>query len=255
FDRHFSWPRLGPILTHNPGPRLRAFLKENDVKENEADATLADDWGSIPRLLLPLHTSRVARHLLAVLDTLARRRDKTGWIEKTPRHLRYVPWLERLCPGRVDFVHVIRDGLETVASLHRASAHWERQYGVAECVRRWNRDVAFSLARRTSPRDHFVVYEQLTDDPETVLRRLCHDLDLPWQAEIPARYETGARAVVTDGESWKAKVGGPIRRSGSSDRTLTPAQREQARAGLRHDLYARVVEHLKATDETRPVAR
>ena len=59
-----------------------------------------------------------------------------------------------------------------MASLHRASHHWERAYDLDECVRRWNRDLALTADRVGSPGHHVVVYEDLANDPEAVLRPL-----------------------------------------------------------------------------------
>ena len=67
------------------------------------------------------------------------------------------------------FVHVIRDGLEVVASLHTASRGWERPYDLETCVRRWNADVGFSLDRVRASADRVVFYEDLTSRPEATL--------------------------------------------------------------------------------------
>ena len=242
FDLHFTPFRgLGPILTADPTPRLREFLAEND-----APAPAAARWFGPPtprqlrwRVRLPFHTRAVARRLVKVLDELAADRRARVWLEKTPRHLRSLPLLERVCDDGIPthFVHVVRDGLETVASLHRASRHWERAYDLDECIRRWNHDLALTAGRVGSPGHHVVVYEDLANDPEAVLRPLLVALDLPWQSEILTGYGSAADGVIASGESWKDDVGREIRPSATAGEMLNREQREFVSASLRQDLY------------------
>jgi hypothetical protein len=248
FDRHFTrlvWPGRA-ILTRNPLPRLHDFLNENG-EAAPAAARWFDArgrWLLRLRPLLPLQTLAVARRLLRVLDELTLRRGKSSWIEKTPRHLRYIPFLERVSSpeSRTRFVHVIRDGVEVVASLHEASQRWERPYDLEACVRRWNAEVGFSLSRIAAPTDHFVFYEELTARPEATLRPLLADLGLGWQPDILERYARTSHGLVTEQEAWKADVGRSIRRSESSQRTLSERQRDRATQLLRLRLYDEVRE-------------
>lgn len=248
FDRHYS--RLGSaqsVLSRNPVPRVVEFLEENGEEPSEASRWFQETFQGIQasRPLLPFRTAVAARGFVRLLDELTQRRGVGGWVEKTPRHLRYLPFLERtLAPDDgLFFVHVIRDGLETVASLHEASKRWERHYGLEECVRRWNGDVAFSLGRVKSPRDVFVLYEDLTARPEATLRRLLTDLGLPWQPDLLDRYGDAAGRLVTgEEEAWKAATGRPIRASATSQRVLTAEERERVSAALRSDLYEKLRE-------------
>jgi hypothetical protein len=252
FWRHFSHLPLGlgPVLTRNPASRLREFLAENH--EDPPDAARWFDektrWALAVGPLLPFLTLPAARQLLAVLDALAVRRARSGWIEKTPKHLRYVSFLERVSATRAEthFVHVIRDGLEAVASLHEVSRHWEQPYDLDTCVTRWNADVGISLARMTSPRDHLVIYEDLTASPGATLERLLTALGLQWEPDILDRHARTVGPLATDQEPWKADVGRSIRPSRTADRVLTPAQQERARRSLRRDLYERAVERAGA---------
>ena len=252
FSRHFALiPGLPwPILTKNPVPRLREFLEEND-----ALAPRAFDWFEVEenrslrlRGVLPFKTATVGRRFLSVLDGLAENRGKEGWIEKTPRHLRYLPFLESISGtgGQTRFVHVIRDGLEVVASLFRASRKWERPYDLETCIRRWNDDMQFSLGRITRPTDRFVFYEQLTADPEPTLRRLVEGLGLRWEPQMLERYGQAESRIVTQSETWKRELGRAIRPSATSGSSLTDHQREIVRRGLRDELYRELLDRASA---------
>ncbi len=247
FARHFRLlPRSSrPLLTRDPVPWLGDFLAENGELPTASAEWLAARGRSAgwARPLLPLRTRTAARRLLAVLDELTLRRGKTSWIEKTPRHLRYIPFLERLGgPGSgMRFVHVIRDGLEVVASLHRASRNWQRPYDLGTCVRRWNEDVEFSLRRAGGPNDLFVVYEEVTASPGPVLERLFAGLGLDWQPRVLERYAEAAGGLVAPGEeAWKGDVGRGIRRSRSAHRTLSEEQRLWVSRSLRREAYDRL---------------
>jgi hypothetical protein len=244
---------MGPILSRNPTPGLSTFLAENG-----ADGFDAASWfeSMVPgpfrlRPLLPLSTGTVARGFLELLDRLASTRGAAGWIEKTPRHLRYVPLIEKVSTGaRPRFIHVVRDGLEVVASLHAASRSWERPYDLDDCVRRWNADVAFSLRRISAAGDHLLLYEELTSRPEPTIRRLLGDLGLGWEPEILQRYGRASDRLITEEESWKADVGRSIRPSGTSDRVLTPPQRDRVTRALRRDLSERLAERTRRRSES-----
>lgn len=247
FARHFAHVPLlaGPILVRSPAPGLRAFLAENG-EEPPAAAAWFDapgGWTLRARPLLPFQTRPVARRLLRVLDELALRRGSSRWIEKTPRHLRYVPFLEEVAgpEGRLRFVHVIRDGLEVLASLREASRAWERAYDLETCIRRWNADVGISLSRIAAPRDHFLFYEELTSRPEATLRRLLEELGLGWEPQILERYPDIAKRLVSAAEAaWKADPGREIHRSTTAHRALTADERRRAVRSLRRDLYDRL---------------
>jgi len=260
FDRHFSHLPLlpAPILTRDPSPRVREFLAENEELPPEAALwfTGSGRWALAARTLLPLQTRPVARRLLEVLDQLAGRRRRAGWIEKTPRHLRYIPLIEAVSEARdqTSFVHVIRQGLEVVASLHEASRGWERSYDLETCIRRWNADVGLSLSRVSSPRDHFVFYEELTSRPETTLRRLLSALRLAWEPSLLEGYAAASESLITGEEAWKADVGRRIRPSGTSERSLTAAQRERVLGALRPGLYEELRERAGRRLEEEPAA-
>lgn len=241
FSRHYSLlPLLGaPVLVRDPSPRVLAFLAENGEPTCAAAAWFAGAGRRALRVppLRPFWTRAAARRLVQILDDLAARRGKPVWIEKTPRHLRYGPFLERLCGPGTHVVHVVRDGLEAVASLRAASQRWERPYDLAECVRRWNADTSFSLGRVGAPSAHFVFYEDLTTRPEAVLPPLLAAFGLPWEKDVLDRYGDASRGLVTAEESWKKGVSSGIRPSGTSGRAFTADEREAARRGLRTELY------------------
>lgn len=236
-------PGLGPVLAKPPAPRVRAFLTENQLDAAtypEAQSLLTPSHG----WALPIRSRSTAHQFVQLLDAITRQRAALAWVEKTPRHLHFLPIIETLSGARrTDVVHVVRNGLETVASLHKASRQWSHPYDLPTCIGRWNGDLALSLRYLMRPPDgslrhHLVLYEDLATDPEFVLSNLLLRLDLPWQDTLLQRYREGADQWVTQGETWKSGVGRKIEPSSSAHQVLNAAQRRQVENGLNYPLYA-----------------
>ena len=242
FSRHFAvLPVVGTtVLTRDPRPRVREFLAENEIAASED----LDRLFSVRILPSMVRARPIARAFLDLLDVTARERGASAWLEKTPRHLLYVSFLEKLneVGQACHFVHVVREGLATVASLHKASQSWEVPYDVATCIRRWNRDLSLSLRRVSSPNDHFVFYEDLTSDPEATLMRLLSSLGLPWEAAILEEYAHTSRSLITPEEAWKQDVSRTISASTTSETAFRSERKEVISRSLRQDLYAELYE-------------
>ena len=246
FRKHFSKvsPLRLPILTRDPRPRLSEFLEENGETPPPAAEWFSEKkrWALEIRPLLPFQTLPVARQLIRVLDELALRRGAANWIEKTPWHLSSIPLLEKANPvDRTYFIHVIRNGLEVVASLHKASQEWEQSYDLEACVARWNTDLGRSLDRVDCSNHQFVAYEHITSDPEDTIKLLLDGLGLAWEPAILEDYGSTSEGIITTREDWKSGVGRAIRHSATSEETLTPEQREWVTERLDHHLYDRIL--------------
>ncbi len=242
FSRHFKTipPLPFPFLRHSPLQRLRAFLGEAGIDAESAEA-YQERLGRLlrPALLRPLRTREVARELLAVLDDIARSRQVSGWVEKTPMHLYYVKFLESFFPDdrKPHFVHVVRRGLDVVTSLHAASMAWKTPYAIDTCVERWNQDVAVSLKHLHEPQHHFVVYEALVNEPDRVTRRLFESLGLDWQDDVLQRYAAESQSLITNEETWKSNNAGAIEAPVKSTGQLDKAQLQRVTEGLDDALY------------------
>ncbi len=70
--------------------------------------------------------------LRIVMDTIARQQGVGRWAESTPIHLLNLPEIKRVVPDAL-IIHIIRDGRDVTASLHRVG--WIRPF-------RWDRSLA-----------------------------------------------------------------------------------------------------------------
>jgi hypothetical protein len=245
FSRPFRRvPGLGLVLAEDPTPRLLEFLAENGA--SPADVA---PWFGFPepvelgsRVGRAAQTREVARRLVGVLDALGRQRGLPVWLEKTPRHLHAIDLLESVCDDGVPtrFVHLFRDGLQTVASLFAASRGWPEAYDLGTCIARWNRDLDRSVRYLDRPGHSFVRYESLTRDPEAVLRPLFAALDLSWRPSVLSDFGAVTDGLKTPDETWKGAVGRLIQPSATAGEVLDEAQRERVLRGLRCDAYAKL---------------
>lgn len=114
---------------------------------------------------------------------------KQRWGEKTPHNIRHLDYIFRYFP-RARFIHIIRDGRDTVCSLRtHPEFRWENgrrmATGIAnpwdECVRTWVRWVQAGLRWRGDHRYREVYYEALVEKPEEVLKPLFEWLELDWE--------------------------------------------------------------------------
>jgi hypothetical protein len=124
--------------------------------------------------------------LRIVMEAIARKQGVHRWAECTPLHLLYVPMIKKVIPDAL-VVHIIRDGRDVTASLHRIGwirpLPWDRAraFLVPAIFWRW----IVSKGRRYGQAlggDYMEVhYEDLVQHPRVTLARIGqfieHDLD------------------------------------------------------------------------------
>lgn len=238
FSRHFSKWRRRTVLRRDPSERARQWLAENAVGDQaeepvrrrlaHLETLLPSGRGSLwSGMVRAQRTEVVAHALLDLIDAVAAARGAPSWVEKTPMHLRFAGFLERLHrsrSGQLRFVHVVRQGTDAVRSLVQASETWDRPYNSQRGARRWNRDLKATLDRADSDIDSVLLYEQLLEDPEPTLQRLLARLGLPWHPQILDNYANQAESLVASNESWKTEIGRPLRPPQQSSHTASAPQ-------------------------------
>ncbi len=138
--------------------------------------------GQLPPL--PADWRDSPRTLAAVIDgtyrIFAEQAGTSRWCEKTPMHALHIDTLNGVFPGAC-FIHMVRDGRSCAASLHR---RWK--YHPSRTMVRWKRLVP--LARRRADQCEAayleVRYEDLTSDPEKVMRQVCAFLEEEWDPRV-----------------------------------------------------------------------
>ena len=116
----------------------------------------------------------------AVFRAFARRDGKRRWCEKSPQNLQHIEEIAAAFP-HAKVVHVIRDGRDCAASLHR---RWQRTPELS--VYRWQRTVedARLQGARLGDRYYELRYEDLTSEPRIWMEDLLGFLGLPFFEEV-----------------------------------------------------------------------
>ena len=156
----------------------------------------------VPRRPLLLRTAVLS--FVAILDRLALEEGKQVWVEKSPMHIHYVGFIRKFVPN-ARFIHMLRDGREVVASLYDRALRYPERFGRQStadfAIRRWNRAVEISRRWTGKPGHVVVFYEELVREPDRVLRRVCGELEIPYDAKMATKgaVQTG---VVMPHQKW-----------------------------------------------------
>ncbi|WP_425396234.1 sulfotransferase family protein [Aeoliella sp.] len=156
-------------------------------------------------------------YFVDVFDSIATSRDNEGWVEKTPRHLEYLNIIGRYVPG-VRFLHVVRDGRMTVASLHDAAQRYPEfahMSDVDRCVQRWNSYIRITERYAAKPNHLVVNYHRFVEDPQATLVQVADFLGCSFHADDAGEAEGGEQEEsVMPGEHWKSRVAAPLEDTG-----------------------------------------
>lgn len=122
---------------------------------------------------------------------------KRRWADKTPAYVKRWPELVGLAPPRAQWVAILRDPFDVAASIH--GRNWfieiyggrpESETDLFENTVCYLEDYFGRLERFiASGRAHVLRYEEMTTDPEPVLRRLFQHLGERWEPAVLTPWE------------------------------------------------------------------
>jgi hypothetical protein len=134
----------------------------------------------------------------------AERFGKPRWGDKTPLYCRHLPYLQELLP-EARFVHIVRDGRDAAVSLRE---RWfSPGFDIETQANHWRDNVAAARAGGAVCQ-HFleVRFEDLVQQPESTVRRICGFIDLDYHPAMleyperaPSRLEEHRTRYRTDG--------------------------------------------------------
>ncbi|GLZ12081.1 sulfotransferase [Actinomadura sp. NBRC 104425] len=160
--------------------------------------------------------------LAIVFRAYARRFDRVRWGDKRPSYFRYVNALRRMYPD-AQFIHMIRDGRDCVASL-KEMPWYKQDINHAICVWREAIDHGRRYAAELGPDAYYELqYERLVADPADELMRLCAFLGEEYDPAMTEPHRL-ARLTVPPQRKWHRRThcavdGGSV---GSWTRRLEP---------------------------------
>ncbi len=145
-------------------------------------------------------------------------RGKSRIAEKTPANILHFDELDRLFPD-ADFIHIIRDGRDVVASLltmdwkdARTGAPMAMTQDPATAAATWTHHVTAGLEAKTAGIRVFELhYEELIADPRAILEALFAFLDEPW-SDDPLAFHLGDQIRTGIAESSVEQIAKPLYR-------------------------------------------
>ncbi|HWQ24158.1 MAG TPA: sulfotransferase [Gaiellaceae bacterium] len=150
-------------------------------------------WGLSPVEVAPRLRPGMAvgEAIAAIYETYAERAGKPRWGDKTPMYMRHLPLLERLFPA-AQYVHLVRDGRDAAVSFLQLppgtyTRTWAHPTSAAAFACLWRTEVeaARALGGRVGRERYLEVrYEDLVDDPEAVVRRICAFARIPFVPDM-----------------------------------------------------------------------
>ena len=209
-----------------------------DLRQEDSRRALADSIVRDPGTLfgdLGLDADEVAGEIIQGPPTLgsaigivfgayARKFGKPRWGDKRPGYYQYVPALARMFPD-AQFVHLIRDGRDCVASLLRMP--WFRQ-DIYAAVCTWIEAIdSGRRAARSLPAGTYyeLRYEDLVADPAGQLARLCDFLGEDYDQAMTEPHKISVDTL-PERQVWHSATRAEVKAapSGTWQERLEPAQ-------------------------------
>ena len=143
--------------------------------------------------LYPARIDRLYRHLLVKRIPPRNRR----WCEKTPRNIHHVENILQYW-DKAFFINIIRDPRDVLTSRHRNKPG---EYWVS--LNRWVKDVSRGLEFKDHPRVFTVRYEDLVQDFEPTIQKLCAFMEMECGPNILSWH---THTTVRKNRAWEGKV-------------------------------------------------
>ncbi|MEP6516687.1 sulfotransferase [Microcoleus vaginatus] len=117
------------------------------------------------------------RWFVEILDGLAAEQNKSIWLEKTPEHIYFIEDIQRLLPD-AKFIHILRNSMDTIASLHEATRNshdlWGPGWDLNHCITRWKEAMLISHKYAKNYNHILVRYEDIVDNKVKKLEEVCN---------------------------------------------------------------------------------
>jgi hypothetical protein len=172
----------------------------------------------------------IAAILACITEQYMQAEQKQRWVEKTPDHLEYLTDIRKHFPD-AQIIRILRDPRDVAQSLSKVP------WGVSSLLEGllfWQRQEDLSSGFfEADHNSHTVKFENLIQNPETELRKICSFLDEPFESRMLDTSQTGKRLNSRE-VAWKSKSSQPIDHSRIEvwRRELAPADNQLAEALL-----------------------
>ena len=187
-----------------PGPAI-AFLESLEINGQAVLDAFSISVEDVARYLRASPPS-LAAILESITGQFAAAHGKRRWVEKTPNHILHLDEIRREFPG-ARILRVLRDPRDVALSMRQLP--WTSDHLLPNLYlwEEWDRLSWEFFERDTGSMT--VRYESLAMDPGRELGRVCDFLGERLEASMLDTAVSG-RALVAQGEFWKASVSAPV---------------------------------------------
>lgn len=180
---------------------------------------------------LPRNITERAQAFVHLMDMVAVSTNNKYWLEKTPGHLHEIEHIKQYVENVV-FIHLVRSGTDTVASLwdtfrkfNRENPDWEEaKYSkLDDLAHNWVDAVNISMSYLSDPQHCVLRYGDLVANTEAVMHRICEFIQIDYNDSMLNNY---TKTTTHYNEPWHEKVGNKITNYNNSKfyEVFTPAQ-------------------------------
>lgn len=144
----------------------------------------------------------------AFFGHFAAQRGKPRWADKTPGYVNSMRLIHEIFPS-ARFIHLVRDGRDVACSVMPLSFGPNSVY---MCAHRWKHTIRHATGFEHEHPDRVLTlrYEDLTEDPESHLRRVCAFLDVEYFEQMLDYHRDGGSRV--PGSGIHDRIGKPVNR-------------------------------------------
>ena len=212
-ETHFVNPfiQASGRLRFNPQAAKRAIVA--DARRRWGDFGL-DERELLARFeaIQPFNTTDALR---AFYTLYAEKHGKPRWGDKTPDYVRKMKKIQKTLP-EARFIHVIRDGRDAGLSQNaRIAQRGKEPVPPREMARRWRKRIVKSRVDAADVENYIEVrYEDLVEDTESVLRRVCEHVELDYDPQMLRYHERAEERLQEMAGALPAKKGRPEREAG-----------------------------------------
>ena len=136
------------------------------------------DVDSIAKIILERDINSMEGIISLLFQLNATGEGKARWGDKTPYYVLHIPYLKKYFPD-AKFIHIIRDGRDCALSMFNR----QNDFGIINvyhAAKYWQQyvEIGYEEGRKLGKEDYLELrYEDLLNDPEVSLRKVCDFLD------------------------------------------------------------------------------
>ncbi|MCL2927686.1 MAG: sulfotransferase [Trichodesmium sp. MAG_R01] len=141
------------------------------------------------------------RSFIKVLNILTVEEGKSLWLEKTPDHLLYLDYIEKMLP-EARMIHLLRNGSDVVASLyevtHKYPQEWYGAWDINRCLERWKESIEISMKYSQKSNHILLSYDELVTNTSAMIKRVCNFLSLEFDETMITSYSQAATFLTSE---------------------------------------------------------